>query len=132
MPPLSRWYIKVAMLYFIAALIVGVAQAALELPYLSPAYVHMLVVGWITQMIFGVAYWMFPKYSPETPRGDDAIAIGTFCALNAGLLLRVVVEPLRAWRPNAAPGWLLVLSGVLQALAAIGFTLNTWPRVKVR
>jgi hypothetical protein len=132
MPPLARWYIKLAMLYFIAALIVGVAQAVLDLPYLGPAYVHMLVVGWITQMIFGVAYWMFPKYSPETPRGDDAVAIATLCLLNAGLLLRVVVEPLRAWHPNAAPGWLLVVSGVLQALAAIGFTLNTWPRVKVR
>lgn len=132
MPPLSRWYIKLAMLYFVGAMVVGVLQAALHLPSLGPAYVHMLVVGWVTQMIFGVAYWMFPKFSPELPRGDNAIAIATCVLLNAGLLLRVVVEPLRASRPDAAPGWLLVVSGAAQALAGIGFAINTWPRVKIR
>lgn len=132
MPPLSRWYIKLAIVYFIAALSVGTLQAVVGMPYLGPAYVHMLVVGWITQMIFGVAYWMFPKFSADAPRGDNTIAVATFVLLNIGLLLRVVVEPLRAWRPDTAPGWLLVASGVTQALAAIGFALNTWPRVKVR
>jgi hypothetical protein len=132
MPPLSRWYIKLAILYFVGAMIVGVLQAAMHLPYLGPAYVHMLVVGWVTQMIFGVAYWMFPKFSPDKPRGDDAIAIATFVLLNAGLLLRIVVEPLRAARPDVTPGWLLVIAGAAQALAGIGFAVNTWPRVKVR
>jgi len=131
-PPLSRWYVKLAIVYFIAALVVGALQALLDIPYLGPAYVHMLVVGWITQMIFGVAYWMFPKYSPERPRGDNALAIATFALLNAGLLLRVIVEPLRARHPGAAPGWLLVVAGAAQALAGVGFALNTWPRVKIR
>ena len=132
MPPLSRWYIKLAIVYFMAALLVGALQALLGIPYVGPAYVHMLVVGWITQMIFGVAYWMFPKFSPELPRGDNAIAVATFVLLNAGLLLRIIVEPLRAWHPDAAPGWLLAVAGLAQALAGVGFALSTWPRVKVR
>ncbi len=132
MPPLSRWYIKLAILYFVGAMIVGVIQAALHLPYFGPAYVHMLVVGWVTQMIFGVAYWMFPKFSPEKPRGDNQIAVATIILLNAGLLLRVVVEPLRAARPEITPGWLLAVAGAAQALAGIGFALNSWARVKVR
>ena len=132
MPPLSRWYIKLALVYFLAALLVGALQALLDIPYVGPAYVHMLVVGWITQMIFGVAYWMFPKYSPETPRGNNGTAIATFVLLNIGLLLRVIVEPLRAWQPTAAPGWLLAVSGLFQLLAGLGFAISTWPRVKVR
>ncbi|HJS42498.1 MAG TPA: hypothetical protein VJ755_03435 [Gemmatimonadales bacterium] len=139
MPPLSRWYIKSAMIYLVAGLFVGAVgalQQPLHLPQLfaltGPAYVHMLVVGWITQMIFGVAYWMFPKYTTEMPRGNNVIAIATFALLNVGLLLRVVVEPVRAWRPEALPGWLLAAAGLAQALAAVGFTLNTWPRVKAR
>ncbi len=123
MPPLSRWYIKGALLYLVAALLVGVAAT-------GPAYVHMLVVGWITQMIFGVAYWMFPKFSPETPRGNNAVAIATFVLLNVGLLLRVVVEPARAWRPDLMPGWLLVVAAVAQWLAGLGFAASTWPRIK--
>jgi hypothetical protein len=86
MPPLSRWYIKAAMIYFVAALILGALQGlqgSLQLhPVVAasgPAYVHLLVVGWITQMIFGVAYWMFPKYAPPpaAPRGNDTIAVAT-------------------------------------------------------
>ena len=130
MPPLARWYIKLAMIYLIAGLVVGAIPQVLAVA--GPAYVHMLVVGWITQMIFGVAYWMFPKYSAEAPRGGNAVAIATFALLNIGLALRVVVEPLRAWRGDVVPGWLLVVAAIAQALAGIGFAINTWPRVKVR
>jgi hypothetical protein len=129
-PPLTRWYIKLAMLYLIAGLVIGALPPLTALA--GPAYVHMLVVGWITQMIFGVAYWMFPKYSAEQPRGGDAIAIATFALLNFGLVLRVIVEPVRAWRPGLLPGSLLVVAGLAQALAGIGFAISTWPRVKVR
>ena len=142
MPPLSRWYIKLALVYFVAALAVGalqVLQAPLRLPAVlavtGPAYVHMLVVGWITQMIFGVAYWMFPKYAPPppapaAPRGSNALAVATLILLNLGLLVRVVVEPVRAWRPEALPGWPLIVAALAQWLAAVGFAINTWPRVK--
>ncbi|HET8713591.1 MAG TPA: hypothetical protein VFM23_07905 [Gemmatimonadales bacterium] len=130
MPPLARWYIKSAMIYLIAGLLVGAIPPALAIA--GPTYVHLLVVGWITQMIFGVAYWMFPKYSAEAPRGGNAVAIATFILLNVGLVLRVVAEPLRAMHPESLPGWLLVVAGIAQAAAALGFALNTWPRVKVR
>jgi len=123
LPPLSRWYIKGALLYLVAALLLGVAMT-------GPTYVHMLVVGWITQMIFGVAYWMFPKYAPEAPRGNNAIAVATFVLLNVGLLLRVAVEPIRAWRPDLLPGWLLIVAAIAQWLAGVGFAVSTWPRVK--
>ena len=139
MPPLSRWYIKLALIYFVAALVVGALQALQDPLGLSPvfaltgpAYVHMLVVGWVTQMIFGVAYWMFPKYSPEMPRGNNFVAVATLVLLNLGLLLRVIVEPVRSWRPDALPGSLLVVAAIAQALAGFGFALHTWPRVKVK
>ena len=93
--------------------------------WLTPVYIHLLVVGWITGMIFGVAYWMFPKFSKEQPRGVDGLAIATFALLHVGLLLRVVAEP-----PQA--GGLLVLSAASQWLAGVGFIVNTWPRVKQR
>ena len=137
MPPLSRWYIKLALLYLVAALLLGALQAAqgvLHLPTVfavtGPAYVHLLVVGWITQMIFGVAYWMFPKYAPDTPRGNNTLAVATFALLNLGLVLRVVFEPGRAWRPDVFPGWPLVVAAVAQCVAGVGFAANTWPRVK--
>jgi hypothetical protein len=125
MPPLTRWFVKLSLVYFVAALAGGVWQAAGGPLWLTPITIHLLVVGWVTGMIFGVAYWMFPKFSSEQPRGASGLAVASFVLLNLGLLLRVAAEPL-------AVGWLLVTSAVLQWLGAVAFVVNTWPRVKGR
>ena len=139
MPPLTRWYIRLAFVYLVLALLTGTAAAArqpLGLPSLvaalGPVAVHLFVVGWITQMIFGVAYWMFPRHSAAMPRGDPAPAIATLVLINAGLLLRVVGEPWQAVRPSAAAAGLLVASAAAQWLAGLAFVLHMWPRVKER
>jgi hypothetical protein len=131
--------VKTSFVYFNLALASGVAlalKAYLPFPafvgHLTPVYFHLFMVGWITQLIFGVVYWMFPKLSRENPRGSDSLAWGTFFTLNAGLILRVFAEPGAAnqevdfWRLT------LAISALLQWLAGLGFVLNTWPRVKGR
>jgi cbb3-type cytochrome oxidase subunit 1 len=139
MPPLTRWFIKASLAYFVAALLVGMALAARaiwSLPAivaaLGPVYFHLFMVGWVTQLIFGVVYWMFPKYSKEKPHGSEALWLATLWSLNLGLLLRVIGEPLHTLRPEAFWGWLLPISAFLQWLAGLGFALNTWGRVKER
>jgi hypothetical protein len=136
MPIITRWFIKTSLIAFVAALLVGVAQAARQAPAAvvaaGPVYVHLLVVGWISQMIFGVAYWMFPKASKNTPRGNDRLAIASYVCLNAGLLLRVFGEPAHTLHPTAALAWALVLSALLQWLGGMAFVVNTWARVRER
>jgi Trk-type K+ transport system membrane component len=130
MPILTRWFVKTALVYLVAALVLGIAQP--HVPTAGPVYVHLLVVGWITQVIFGVAYWMFPRDTRDAPRGDDWLAIASYVCLNAGLVLRVVAEPVYPLHPT--PGWgrALVLSAVLQWLGGMAFVVNTWGRVKAR
>lgn len=137
MPPLTRWFLKAALLYLVLAFFVGVLlmlRGVLDGPpligVLSPVYFHLFMVGWVTQLIFGIAYWMLPKYSKEKPRGHEVLGWGTFGLLNVGLLLRMVSEPAQALSPNALWGWLLVLSAILQWLGGLGFVINTWGRVK--
>jgi hypothetical protein len=139
MPPLTRWYIKLALVNLVLGLLTGAliaAQPQLRLPAAlsaaGPVYVHLLVVGWITQMIFGVAYWMFPKDSAERPRGSDHLAVATFVLLNVGLAVRVVIEPWHLVAPGVARGWLLAGAAACQWLAGVGFVLGMWPRVKGR
>jgi hypothetical protein len=69
------------------------------------------------------------KYSKERPRGSETLGWAIYGLLNAGLLLRVVSEPLNSMQPAAVWGWLLVVSAGLQWLAGMGFVANTWPRV---
>ena len=139
MPPLSRWFVRTALAYFVAALLVGVGlmlRLVIGLPpaiaALQPVYFHFLMVGWVTQLIFGVVFWMFPKYSAEQPRGNERLGWATYWLLNVGLLLRAVSEPLVAVQPAGGTGWLLAASAVLQLLAGWAFVVNTWARVKER
>lgn len=135
MPPLTRWLIRTALVYLVLTLIAGVLLAArliwsLPLPTtgLDAVYLHLFMVGWVTQLIFGVAYWMFPTYSREKPRRDPLLGRVVYVLLNAGLVLRAVGELGRTARGDVW-SWLLVLSAVLLCLAAAGFVVNTWGRV---
>jgi len=136
MPPLTRWFIKASLVFFVLALITGVAQAlrgSISLPllnFLGPVYFHLFMLGWVAQLIFGVVFWMFPKYSMQKPRGNEMLGWATFWLLNSGLILRVIGEPLNALTPGTAIGWILVASAILQWLAGLAFFANTWSRVK--
>lgn len=139
MPTLARWYIKTALVYLVAALLLGVvsmSRGLLDLPpfiaAMGPVYTHLLVVGWLTQLIFGVVYWMFPKYSRDNPRRSERLAWFIYGLLNAGLVLRAVGEPLATTQPSPVAGWMLALSALLQMAAGWFFVANTWGRVKER
>ncbi|MCA0456932.1 MAG: cbb3-type cytochrome c oxidase subunit I [Chloroflexi bacterium] len=132
MPTITRYFIKTAMLYFAFGLLLGFlisARSLLNLPSfianMNPTYLHLLVVGWITQLIIGVAYWMFPKFSKAEPRGDERVGWAIYALLNIGLLLRAVGEPFQI-------GWLLPISAILQFFAVWMFVIVIWPRVKER
>jgi hypothetical protein len=140
MPPIARAFIKAAFVHFLAAFLLGALMALnqwlglgrwLRTVYLSQ--LHLLVVGWITQLAIGVAYWMFPRYRKEETdqeRGPDWLAWTVLILLNAGLVLRFASEPFHLM---GGPGWLaaiVALSGVLQALAALGFGWLIWGRVR--
>ena len=137
MPLLTRWHIKSAFVALALAMALGVVLALAgvhDLPswvvYLNPAFFHLLMVGWVTQMIFGVIYWMFPIVTRARPRGSARLGWATYVLLNAGLALRVVAEPANATHPGSAWGWALVASALMQWLAAVFFVVNSWPRVK--
>jgi hypothetical protein len=136
MPTLTRWFLKTALLCLIATLLLAVLLSIgriWTLPAvfggLGPVYFHLLMVGWVTELIFGVVFWLFPRFNKETPRGRPWLGWSVYILLNLGLLLRVIAEPLNAQRPGEVWGWLLPISALLQWLAALSFVANTWPRI---
>ena len=138
MPRLTRWFVKTSFLYLTLALIAGLLIEIqsiwkfVVLGGLFPVYIHLFVLGWITQLIFGVVFWMFPKYSIEKPRRSETLGWWTYVLLNIGLILRIVAEPIHSTQPNAFSGWTLVVSAIFQFLAGLTFVINSWGRVKVK
>lgn len=138
MPLITRWYIRSSFLYLVGSLLVGLLialRSQLGLPaqfgVMGPVYLHLLLVGWITQLIFGVIFWLFPK--PRTALHNwERVAWIVWTMLNLGLLLRVVAEPQAVLQPGSAWGWILVASALLQWLAGIGLIIIVWPRAYTR
>lgn len=139
MPLLARLYIKTALGYLALALLLGIGLAAgpmgalpARVAALGPAWIHLLVVGWLTQLIFGVAYWLFPRHSREKPYGWTGPAWVAFVLLNTGLILRVIAEPAVVW--GGGTGWraALVASAATQGLGALAFVVYLWPRVRTK
>ena len=140
MPHLARNMVKAAFVYFILAFLLGALMMLdrwltfsrwLRVLYLSQ--LHLLVVGWITQLALGVAYWMFPRLRKEQdprPRGSEALGWFVLISLNAGLLLRFILEPFYLMGPRPWLAVLLALSGVLQAAAAVAFGFLIWARIR--
>jgi len=139
MPRLTRYFIKTALVYLAVAVAIGLllaARSTVELPpellALTPVYFHLFMVGWVMQLIFGMLFWMLPKYSRERPRGPERLAWAAYVLINTGLILRVIGEPLVAVRSDLGAGWLLVLSALLQLIGGWAFIAAVWPRVKAR
>lgn len=128
MPTLTRWFLRAALLDLVAGLALGIWLAV------SPdamaggwrlVYVHLLVMGWATQMIFGVAYWMFPRKQPLDLDAFDALGWTCFVGTNLGLVVRAVAEP------YGMRGGMLA-AAALQLLAVLAFVVQIWPRVTTR
>lgn len=131
MPVLSRWFIRTALIALLAGFGLAVVTALRGgAGLLAPTVLHLLVVGWLSQMVFGVAFWLFPTLSTATPRGREWLGWLCYLTLNAGLVLRVVAEP--AVANGGAKAVALLGSAIFQLAAAIAFVVNTWPRVRTR
>ena len=90
-----------------------------------PSHVHAGLVGFFLQMVMGVAYWMMPR-----PGGlrQDRLEAFTFFLLNAGLLLRLLLEPFHLMGWEGLRPW-LGLSGGLQLAATLVFAYAMTKRV---
>lgn len=129
MPRLVRWLIRGALACLIGALVLGVVRAALPreawLAGAWPVYLHLLVLGWLSQLVTGVAYWMFPRVE-RGAAPTDWRGWAVFALLNTGLVIRVIAEPTMMHGP-----W-LPLAALLQFLAMTIFAWSIWPRVRGR
>lgn len=137
MPTLTRYWIKAGFINFASALVLAVLiqlSSIIDLPSfipaLNPVYFHLFLVGWITQIIMGVSFWMFPPLNKDQPRGIEILGWFSFGCINAGLIFRIVGEPLVYLDPSSVWRWLLVVSALLQWMGGMFYIAHIWRRVK--
>jgi hypothetical protein len=135
-PALTRWCVRAALVYLVGGMAMGswmlVVQARRGYGPGAPwpvLHAHLLLVGFLLMLVFGVAFWMFPKVAGARPGRE--VGWVAFALLNGGLLLRLLAEPMTRGRYDSA-AWdvLLGIAAVLPALAGVAFAVAIWPRVR--
>jgi hypothetical protein len=137
MPTYTRWSIQLAFLYLLLSWFLEILRTGQ--PFFSlPGWLlihrvtvfHLFFVGWLTQTIFGVAYWLFPTKSRQSPRGPVWLAFASFFTLNLGLVLRLGTEPFPLLRSHSVGAWALLLSAILHWVSAFLFAIIIWGRIR--
>ncbi len=132
MPLLTRVAIRLAVLWLALGLLVwlvGAVRPALGSTTFAAA-THAITLGWLTQLVFGVAFWLFPKRKgvARGQRGGESIGWAAVVCLNLGVASRVLLEPMALSAPFAATG--LALSALLQFVAVCAFAFMLRGRVR--
>lgn len=134
MPKISRLFLKTGLIYFILSLVIGILleTETLSRPHLVPLFWHSLMVGWITQIIFGVSIWMFPGRERDERIIKQKKVWGCYLLLNGGLLLRLIFEPLVIYYDGAFVSSMLIVSALSQLGAGVLYFAEIWPRLLSR
>lgn len=123
-----RSFIKASLVWLALGVTLGVGMAVAPawIVY-RPAHMHMNLLGFVTMMIYGVAYHVIPRFSGN-PLYSGRLATAHWWISNAGLLLMVVGFGLR---PHVGSGAVpaLAIGGVLAALGAYVFVYGIWRTV---
>lgn len=123
-----RSFLRASLTWLALGVTLGVAMAMHPAwTIYRPAHEHMNLLGFVTMMIYGVAYHVVPRFSGR-PLRYARLAVWHVWIANAGLALMVLGFALRVHdgRPLAFGTFLLALGGVLSAVGAYAFALNIW------
>ncbi|MEO7501106.1 MAG: hypothetical protein ABIW94_00575 [Gemmatimonadaceae bacterium] len=118
-------FIKASVTWLALGVTLGLAIAIHPLWVIyRPAHLHMLLLGFVAMMIYGVAYHVIPRFV-GFPLHSTRAAGWHWWMSNAGLLLMVAGFVVRA-RSGAVVTVLLSAGGIVAALGAYTFAYVLW------
>ncbi len=118
-------FLRASLLWLGAGVTLGVVMAMRpSLTGYRPAHLHMLLLGFVTMMIAGVAYHVLPRFA-ATPLYSVRLARVHFVLANVGLALLVGGFIVRVHGASHAPV-LLGVGGTLSAAGAYCLAFNLW------
>ena len=137
MHSLVRRFIKTAVGFLAVGLAIGawmlVRRELLDRypnPFEVSAHTHAILVGFVMQMILGVALWLFPRPDRADARYRPRVAETAYWLLTVGTAGRVLGELLRPTLDAPALRWGIVLGGLAQAAGMLAFFHTMWTRIR--
>jgi cbb3-type cytochrome oxidase subunit 1 len=118
-------FLKASMFWLAMGVTLGVAMGVKPAwSIYRTAHLHMLLLGFVAMMIFGVAYHVIPRFAGNPLRSTRAAGAHWWLA-NSGLAIMAMGFVLRAQgRPMSS--WMLGIGGTAAALGAYIFAFLVW------
>ncbi len=130
MPKFSQLSIRAALLDLVVGGSIGgimlVSKAIGVWPwiwYWRTAHIHAMLVGWVLNLIFGVAFWILPRLDAHGWRGSPWLVWLASGLLHSALAVLVWAS---MWPWSAA----IYIASSLECLAAIAIAWHCWPRLQ--
>ena len=130
MTPTAILFLRTAIVMFVIGMgigAIGLAEPSWMTHERSVSHTHLLLVGWLLNTVFGVAWWMFPRIPGTVARARWVVA--GWALLNGGLLLRVGLDLFFGGTIDA-PAAVRWLSASLQLGGALLLAVLIWRRVR--
>jgi heme/copper-type cytochrome/quinol oxidase subunit 1 len=119
-------FIKMSLVYLaLGATLGGLFLVFPRLLGLKFAHVHFNLLGFMSMMVFGVAYHILPRFQGK-PLYSDRMADVHFWLANIGLIGLVVFSAARAYGSALPLTIPLALSGIAAAVSVYLFVANMW------
>ena len=129
MLPRNRWFVAAALVYALLGGLLGLAWLAR--PGLVPglalrAHAHLMLVGFVGMMIFGIALHVLPRFTGRSLY-SERLADAHFALVNLGLLT-MVAGWLGGIAAFATTGGLLLWVGFAAFAVNVIGTVRPWAR----
>lgn len=123
MSRLTIMFIKSSLIYFAIAALAGLEMTFVPEHYgaLMPMHAHLMLLGWISMMIYGVAYHILPRFS-ASPLYSDKLANVQFYLAHIGLIGMAAGFALRNYMSGG--GIILAIFAVIEATSVVMFAFN--------
>jgi hypothetical protein len=137
MHTLVRRFIKTAIAFLAVGLAIGswmIARRELfgvfPSQYLVSAHTHALFVGFVMEMILGVALWLFPRPSKDDQRYSVRLAEAAYWLLTIATAGRIAGELAHTLIDSPALRWAVLACGLGQAVGILLFFYTMWTRIR--
>lgn len=129
MPRLSVYFVRASLIYLLIGFTFGGLLLANKGIMISPViwallpiHIELAFVGWMIQLAMGIAFWILPRFSRGSPRGDERLSWLAFVFVNTGILFV-------ALQISETP-WLAFAGRILETMGLIAFAMGNWKRIK--
>lgn len=120
----ARWFVIMSIVYLGVAAVLGIVMLySSEAMSLKFVHSHLMLLGWVSMMIFGVGYHILPRFMGR-PLYSQKLGDLQFWSANVGLAAMLVFYTLNVYQPSGGYVAVTVAAGILELVSVLLFFYN--------